>query len=113
MERDCSPSWSMTLSSGRIGRNTIRLPSGRTASRTSTWDLARGAEPQISAYATYPLSDALLVLYECETHVAVARFAESDTGRNRDLRFLDEELRELERSHRFELIGDRSPGEHR
>src|SRR5207249_9053969 len=54
-----------------------------------------------------------LVLHERETNVTLAVLAEADARRHRDLRFLDEELGELERAETAEGFGDRRPDEHR
>src|SRR5215467_1419860 len=63
--------------------------------------------------ATQRLPDALFVLHQGEPHVALAVLPEADAGRDRDLRFLDEELGELQRAHRAERLGNRRPHEHR
>src|SRR5688500_9223782 len=58
--------------------------------------LGRGAELEGSTDTADPLPDALLVLDECESHVIVPGLAETNAGRHRNLRLLDEELGELE-----------------
>src|SRR5437870_812269 len=59
-----------------------------------------------AAEAPERLADTLLVLHEREPHVALAVLAEADAGRDRDLRFLDEELGELQRTHGAIGFGD-------
>src|SRR5437016_1421715 len=66
-----------------------------------------------AADAAHSLAGAVLVLDEREAHVVVAMLAEADTGRDRDLGLLQEELRELERAHGLEGVGDLGPHEHR
>src|SRR2546427_2188363 len=70
--------------------------------RTSFTTVRSAPEP---LQAAQRLTDALLVFHQGEPHVPLAVFAESDARRHRDLGFLDEELRELERSeeHTSEL----------
>src|SRR5581483_6115079 len=55
----------------------------------------------------------VLVLDEGEADVVVAVLAEPDPRRHRDLRLLQQELRELERPHRLEGVRDLGPHEHR
>src|ERR1051325_1428367 len=51
--------------------------------------------------------------FRSEAHVRVAVLAEADAGRDRDLRLLQQELRELDRAHRLARLGDLRPHEHR
>src|SRR5271156_4926310 len=59
------------------------------------------------------LARAMLVLDQRETYEAVAVLAEADSRRDRDLGFREQELGELERSHRAERLRNRRPHEHR
>src|SRR5437868_795059 len=85
------------------------VPSPRRARRTRR----TAASAMQTLETAQRLPDAVLVLDECEAHVALAVLAEADARRHRDLRLLDAELRELERAERLVLIGDRRPDEHR
>src|SRR5262245_19151607 len=58
------------------------------------------------------LPDALLVLDEGEADEALAGLAETDARRHRDLAFADEALRQLQRAHRAERLGNGCPYEH-
>src|SRR5205085_9789471 len=59
------------------------------------------------------LTDALLVLDECDAHETLAVLAEGDAGRHRELRLFDQERRELEAAEGLERLRDRGPSEHR
>src|SRR6266849_535588 len=58
------------------------------------------------------LSDALLVLDERESDVALAVLAEADARGDRDLALLDQHLGEFQRPHGAEAVGDGRPHEH-
>src|SRR5215831_8792553 len=58
------------------------------------------------------LLDALLVFHEGEADEAFSVLAESDAGRHRHLAVLDQHLRELQRAHGAEGLGDGRPYEH-
>src|SRR5215831_17069600 len=93
------------------------VPSPSRPMRTSLTRLTRGSSSTAGSAAqilepAQRLTDALLVLHERETNVAFAVLAEADTRRDRDLRFLNEELRELQRAEAAEGFGDRRPHEH-
>src|SRR6185369_17867866 len=51
----------------------------------------------------------MLVLDQREAHVRIAEFAEADARRDRHFRFLEKELRELDRAHRFAWLGNLRP----
>src|SRR5262249_23333947 len=59
------------------------------------------------------LADALLVLNQRDADEAFAVLAEPHAGRDRDLRLLHQELRELDAAKRLERLRYRRPGEHR
>src|SRR5207249_2416059 len=94
------------------------VPSPRRPMRTSLTRLTGGSlsAARSATQVLEPaqrLTNALLVLHERETNVTLAVLAEADARRHRDLRFLDEELGELERAETAEGFGDRRPDEHR
>src|SRR5690606_28899609 len=59
------------------------------------------------------LADALLVLDHRDADEVVAELAEADARCHRNIRLLDEELRELHRTEAAERLRNRRPGEHR
>src|SRR5690606_25557999 len=58
------------------------------------------------------LADAVLVLDQRHAQITLAVFAEADAGRDRDLGFLKQQLRELERAELLELRRYGNPREH-
>ena len=46
------------------------------------------------------LADAVLVLDQRDAHIVVAEFTKADAGGNGDIRFLDQDFRELEAAER-------------
>src|SRR6185369_9455787 len=59
------------------------------------------------------LAQPVLVLDEREAHVVVAVFTEADARRHRHLPLPEQELRELDRSHRAIRLRNLCPHEHR
>src|SRR5437868_6073784 len=64
-------------------------------------------------HAARGLAEALLVFDQSDADEAFAFLAESDAGRDRDMRFGQQAFGELHRTELLELLRDRRPGEHR
>src|SRR6478672_3589758 len=84
-------------------------------SRAQRHDVVQGLVGRIEETAEIAgrLADALLVFDERNAHIAVAVLAEADTGGDRHVGLLDEELGEFKRTEAAELLGDRRPRKHR
>src|SRR5262245_2975938 len=58
------------------------------------------------------LTDALLVLDQCDAHVSFAMFPEADAGRHRDLGLFDQERGKLDTAEALKRLRDRRPSKH-
>src|SRR5687767_798623 len=94
------------------------VPRPRSPMRTSPTDPLLMGWPRVGGSAVQVLEaaerllDPLLVLDEGKADVPLAVFAEANARRDRHLRLLDEELRELERAEAAERVGNGRPHEH-